>query len=313
MKFNNIEDEITEESWLSFYLNIGRHFYEANLDERNKITLCLSVPFLHYIAAGIGLGICDKLYSLDISKNEGDILKELNPGTLIFYQAPNTKKEKAYTFEGFNVDGYPLLLSKGKNPETITLTRTQLWRNIRVAPDQVKYKRNRIIKTSYLQTPIYSFYNKANIDNILRKSQINILFIGNEKRLKKEMRYEFEKGYPLSQWLLPKSMFGAQSSFVSEIVSSGTRVDSIDISPETFLIFDGVQAFTQSWYRKMGNPSIILLERTASMESLFSGIDLLNRIIDSRDVSVASDFLDVVASIPKAPGNLELTAWRGGE
>lgn len=310
MNFSSIESGISEKSWLSFYLNIGRKFYEANRNTNSTLNICISVPSLYYVAAGIGLGICDRLYSSDVDENGEDILKQLKPGTLVFYRSPFSKTEKSYTMEGLTKEGYPVIKGTGKNPETITLMRPQLWQNVRVAPEQITYKRNRTMKTSGLQTVIYEYYDRGKIDNILRNPRINILFIGNERRLKEEMSQEFEDGHLPAEWLLPKSMNGTQRSYVSDVVPSGTRPESLSLNSDTILIFDGVHAFTQSWYRNLPNPCIILLERTASVDLLMSGLDLLNRSIDSRGVSAAEDFIDTVANFSLVPGNIELTAWR---
>ena len=310
MNFNYEDNEISKEKWFSFYINTGRLFYEKNKEDNGNLNLFISTSFLNYIAAGIGVGISDRIFST-ASLGEGkDIIKKIQPGTLVLYRPPSSKQEETYTFEGLNKDGHPEIKSTGKNPTTLTLTRPKLWKNIRIAPEQTKYKRNRTFKTSDLYKKVYERYDKEHVNNILRESKINLLFVGNERRLKAEIGSEFKSGHSPAEWILPRTMNGVQSSFISDIVTTGSDLDSLPLDTDTILIFDGVQAFIQSWHKGLKNACIILFERTATVDSLFDGLDSLDTALDSKSVTEAKDFIDTIKSFPEIPQNIELTAWR---
>lgn len=305
MHFDSIESKISNENWLSFFLDLGRNFYNFNNIRSEKLHLCISVPFLNFISITIGLGICDKFYSLSTSNvYKFDDLKE---GTLIFYCPPNSRKEQSYTFVGIDNDGYPKFKSKDRHPVTLTLRNTNWWEEIRIAPEQVKYKRNRFSKNESGKA-IRTHYENQHIESILRKPALKILFVGNEKRLTKEMEQSLKDEYTFIDWLLPKSLVGAQNSYVTEIISSRAGMDTEEINEDTVIIYDGVQAFNLSPYRNYENASIILLERNASAELLGEALEEIYYEESNAD----DDFIELFSQREDIPKNLELLAWRKG-
>ncbi|MBS4208053.1 hypothetical protein [Bacillus sp. FJAT-50079] len=305
MKFTDIESKISNKNWLSFFLDLGRIFYDSNKTRSENLHLCISVPFLNYLSIAIGLGICDKFYSSSAyNVHKFDDLKE---GTLVFRRPPNSKKEQSYVFVGIDSDGYPQFKSKHRPPVTLTLRNQNWWEEIRIAPEQVKYKRNRFSKNERGKA-IRTHYESQHVDSILRKPDIKVLFVGNVNRITMEMEESLMDEYTFIDWLLPKSLVGAQNSYVTEIISSKASPVTEEINAETVIIYDGVQAFNQSPYRNYENASIILLERNASEALLGEALqDIYNY-----EVNTDEEFIEMVSQRKGIPKNLEILAWRRG-
>ncbi|MCJ7987943.1 hypothetical protein MUB16_35420 [Priestia sp. OVL9] len=76
----------------------------------------------------------------------------------------------------------------------MTLEDKKTWKNIRVAPEQQKYKRGRIIYSDPSLERLGDYYGKENVKRLFNLSEPLFFIIGNENQISKEAFTQFEEG-----------------------------------------------------------------------------------------------------------------------
>ncbi|WP_458411456.1 hypothetical protein ACNQFZ_11335 [Schinkia sp. CFF1] len=301
MYFNEIEGSNASLPWMKFYLNLGRYFLECIWDSNRKYGICINVPFTEYLAVTIGLGVCDAIYSEDVEIKETEAEYEI--GMLLFYKVTPDHDEKAVTFQGFNSNGHPIVKTKGKNPETITITHN--WENkLRIAPTQRSYKRNRYLSNDHTKK-VKQFYGTEVLNRLEKSNEFSLLFIGNETRLKKEFETRLTENLFFSDFLLPKQLVGEQEYYLSELVSSRHKEDLHNIKNKTIVIYNTLEAFNNFYEELVDCHCILLFDRrdtSIHREDVFNLLKKLSWDIDK----------GIIEETKKLPGDFfdgELIAW----
>lgn len=306
MHFNRIEkgDETDQSGALSFFIELGRDFYKFSQVNKN-LSLCLTLPRVGYISLLISLGIVDSLYS---DTNRVNLLNNIiKKNTLVLYKRPNDVKEEAYTFEGLDEDGYPIVKSKHRPPMTMTIKNDNWRKLVRIAPMQKKYKTNQSFKNNSFSSLI-DYYPPEIIGSILNKPTIRILLVTVKSRIGAELSEKIHDHYTFQDWLLPKSFSGAQAPFTIELVNYTIDKKDITINEETIIIYDGANAYYKSPLRNLNNPEIIILDRNSNFEVL---TNVAEEIYEYEDLS--HDYISDFNSALIIPKGIEMIAWKRGE
>lgn len=304
MYFKEIENYNSKLSWSKFYLQLGRYIYNFIQNYSEPQHIAINMPYTNYCSHIVALGILDSLYSdVAIATQHNNILDQLEPGMLVFYQPKPDSPEVTHTYDGQTEEGYPILKTKGKNPVRNVIKKD--WDvKIRVATTQRRYKRNRSLGNQSLQT-LKAKYDSNTIDNISRSNPLSIIIIGNEKQLKEESYLEID-GISLNELLLMKHFVREQEFYITKIISSRSLSDLEIKSDKTFIIYTSLESFNNFYDELSMYPSVFLFNNQSESFYKLDVLETLNKIIDKQPPS--NDFDISSLEIPKG---IEIITWEG--
>lgn len=304
MYFKEIENYNSKLSWSTFYLQLGRYIYNGIKDYSEPPHMAINTTYTNYCSHVIALGVLDSLYSdSTISTSTNDILDQLKPGMLVFYQATLDSQEITHTYCGKTEEGYPILKTKDKNPIQIIVKKD--WHTkIRVANTQRKYKRTRSLNNQSLQI-LKTVYNPDTIDSISRSNPLSLLIIGNEKQLREEAALEID-GTSLNNLLLMEHFVREQEFYITKIISSRSMNDLEIKTDKAFVIYTSLESFNNFYEELSMYPSVFLFNNQIESFYKIDVLETLDKIIEKQP---PSRYLDINSlEIPKG---LEIVTWEG--
>lgn len=302
--FKDIEMTTGSLNWAQFFLKLGRLYGQEILEDELIHNSIIKVPYTNFIPHLLSLGAADQIYCKPSEENEIDDLKsKLKPGLLIFYKPTVNQVETPHTFIGFTDNGYPIIEDKKRYP-----TRTRLGENwetkIRIANEQVIYKRNRILKNDTINI-LKDYYPISNLDSLARANNHRILLIGNEKKIKLEAQEKIDN-VKIYSWLLMRPFLHQQFYYLTDVYSSKYKGELNDLPESTIVIYTSLDAF-YNFYDELNYFSSIVLY--SSVESKPSDVEALSMIVDLMDVNDSSKLIEE-AVLTKIPKGIEMGTWK---
>jgi len=301
--FKDIEMTTGSLNWAQFFLKLGRLYGQAILEDELIHNTIIKVPYTSYIPHLLSLGTADQIYCKPSGETEIDDLKsKLKPGLLIYYKPSVNQVETPHTFIDFTDNGYPVIEDKKRYS-----TRTRLgenWENkIRIANEQVIYKRNRTLKNKTINI-LKDYYPISNLDSLARSNNHRILLIGNEKKLKLEAQEKIDN-IEIYSWLLMRPFLHQQSYYLTDIYSSKYKGDLNGLPRSTIVIYTSLDAF-YNFYDELNCFSSIVLY--SSVESNPTEIEALSMVVDLMDDNGSSKLIEE-AIFSNFPKGIEMGTW----
>ncbi|WP_175991552.1 hypothetical protein [Bacillus sp. Marseille-Q1617] len=305
--------KVIKEDWFLFFCELGYQFYKENLNEQGRLNIALNVPFNKNISLGLAIGTAHAVYTSQRLGNENlsEWISNIKPGTLVFYSPNTNSEEKSYIYEGVSDLGHPTLKGIGINKGVkTTLSKKETWKNIRIAPEQNKYKRQRTLSTDKGIEKIYEKYADDSLRQLFNPGSPYFLLIGNENSIREDTIIEIDDGFTVQDFLRIKKFGGRQYSFISELYSSnGDEADVYTLEGGIPVVVEGANSFLRYYEDIKNNPKVVILTRDSPLDT---SLDALEKIEDSLligDINGDENFLQKVTSI-NMPSNIEILCWR---
>jgi hypothetical protein len=306
-----------QEEWSAFFCELGYLFYENTQLINNKgfLNIAINVPFKKGISLSLAVGMAHSVYSKNLVKNENDTewIKSIQPNTLVFYTPNENIAEKSYVFKGLSESGLPILKGMGINKGIrMTLSKTESWRNIRIAPEQNKYKRQRTLQSDVGLEKLYERYDIDAIKQLFNKGTPYFLIIGNENSIREDMyNNAIDKGLSMQDFLRIKKFGGKQYSFISEFFSNAHE-DSNEMifkSKEIPIIIDGASSYLRYYEMKENIPKIIIFSRDSPLDTTVEALDKMENSFITGNIIRDDEILKEIMAL-KPPSNIEIMCWR---
>lgn len=307
---------LQKRDWTAFFFEVGHSFSRRSKEKKSEgvLNIAISVPFNFYTALSIGAGMAHSEYSYEIENKENNLewLKRVKYDTLVFYST--SSGEISYKFKGFSQKGFPILGGVGRRNRglTMTLENKETWKNIRVAPEQQKYKRGRIIYSDPSLERLSDYYGKENVKRLFNLGEPLFFIIGNEKQIRTEVFTQFEEGATIQDSVRIRNFGGRQYSFLSEFISAtggwelkGTSI----VNPDVLVIFDGAVSYLNYRKKFKSNPAVILLSRESTIDKTIEALEKIEEEFIDRNIGDDNDFLQDLVSL-EPPYNIEIISWR---
>jgi hypothetical protein len=311
----NIPDflKVIKEDWFEFFCELGFLFYKNLLNDEGRLSIVVNVPFSSYISIALGIGISHAVYSSN-EKNNNDLfewLSSIRPGTLVFYTPNESSPEKSYIFEGISELGYPTLNGMGINKGVkTTLSKKETWKNIRIAPEQNKYKRQRTLAGDNGMEKIYEKYEVDAVRQVFNFGSPYFFLIGNEGGLREDTKKVIEDEFTVQDFLRIKKFGGRQYSFISEFYSSNEDAGELhSLGHGSPVVIEGASSFLRYYLNIKNNPKIIILTRESPLDTTLDALEKIENSLLINQFKGDEEFLQKISSI-NVPSNIEILCWR---
>ncbi len=311
----NIPDylKVIKEDWFVFFCELGFQFYQNSLNGQGRLNIAVNVPFSNKMSIAIAIGIAHAVYSKK-KIHQGDLsewIGNIKPGTLVFYSPNENSPEKSYIFEGISDLGYPVLKGMGisKGVKT-TLSKKETWKNIRIAPEQNKYKRQRILNSDKGIKKIYEKYEVESVRHVFNLGIPYFLLIGNESNIREDAKIEIEEEFDIQDFLRIKKFGGRQYSFISEFYSSNEVLeDTYALNHGIPVVVEGAVPFLRYYQDLKNKPKIIILNRASPLDTTLDALEKIENALLINQINGDAEFLRKISSI-NVPSNIEILCWR---
>ncbi|WEG18938.1 hypothetical protein PQ478_10750 [Alkalihalophilus pseudofirmus] len=311
----NIPDflKVIKEDWFEFFCELGFLFYHSYSSEEGKLNLVLNVPSNTNITIALSMGIAHAIYSTK-AINKADIsnwISNIKPGTLVFYSPSETTPERSYIFDGLSELGYPTLKGLGINKDMITtLSKKETWKNIRIAPEQNKYKRQRTLTSDSGINKIVEKYDADSVKQLFNLGSPYFLLIGNEHNIRKDTQKIIEDDFTIQDFLRIKKFGGRQYSFISECYSSNDdEKNTHTLRNGIPVVVDGTNSFLRYYQDIKENPKVIVLTRSSPLDTTLDALEKIEHSLLTGEINNDEEFLQKVSLI-NVPSNIEILCWR---
>lgn len=303
MLFKEIETQHGSLHWAKFFLELGRLYGQQLIHDDAAHNLIIKMPYTDFIPQLISLGFADQLYSQISAEPPDTNLKEkLVPGTIVYYRSSPTLPEEPYKFLDFYNSEFPIIEDMKKNTLRIKITKN--WeKKIRIANEQVIYKKSRALKNKTLNS-LKQYYPAARLEQLARLNNYRILIVGNETKLKQESEATIQ-GLNLHSWLLMRQFLHSQSYYLTNIYSSKFKKDLEELPFNTLIIYSSLEAFYH-FHEELNMYSSIILY--SSFENSPMEIEALSTVVDLLDTYKASSLLESKLS-NSLPKGVDIGTW----
>jgi hypothetical protein len=278
-----------------------------------RLNIAVNVPFSNNIPIALAMGISHAVYSSN-QKNGNYIyewISNIKPGTLVFFSPNDNSPEISYTFEGVSNVGHPILKGMGINKGmSMTLSKEETWKNIRIAPEQNKYKRQRTLTGDKGIEKIFEKYEVDSVRQVFNFGSPYFFLIGNENSIWEDTKKVIEDEFTVQDFLRIKKFGGRQYSFISEFYSSNEdEGDLHSLGHEIPVVIESAASFLRYYLNIRNNPKIIILSRESPLDTTLDALEKIENSLLANQIKGDEEFLQKIISI-NVPSNIEVLCWR---
>ncbi|KYG27726.1 hypothetical protein [Alkalihalobacillus trypoxylicola] len=305
--------KVINEDWFEFFCELGFLFYQNSSSEEGKLNIVLNVPSSNKIIIALAMGIAHAIYSTRaIEKADfSNWISKIKPGTLVFYSPSENTSEKSYIFDGISDLGYPTLKGMGINKGMITtLSKKETWKNIRIAPEQNKYKRQRTLTSDIGIDKINEKYDADSVRQLFNLGSPYFLLIGNENNIREDTQKKVDEDFTIQDFLRIKKFGGRQYSFISECYSSNGDEENIyALGNGIPVVVEGANSFLRYYQDIKINPKVIVLTRSSPLDTTLDALEKIEHLLLTGEINGDEEFLQKISLI-NVPSNIEILCWR---